>query len=125
VAGNVSINDNANAPAPVLQPPAKGRFSRHFFMVQAVGFRCVADCDQQGKWRDAFTQAELFGAIRVLGCSSTITAPRMFMAQKSQREPYSVQTNYQNGRLKTDMGASLRVSFRAGKPGRVGNSCAD
>ena len=48
---------------PATAPP----FIIHFFMVQGVGFRCVAYCDQQGTWRDALKHEELFGDIRILG----------------------------------------------------------
>lgn len=37
-----------------------------FFMVQGVGFRCVAYRDQKGRWRDALNNGELFGDIRIL-----------------------------------------------------------
>lgn len=37
-----------------------------FFSVQGPGYRCVAYCDPQGVWREAGTQQELFGEIRIL-----------------------------------------------------------
>jgi hypothetical protein len=37
-----------------------------FFLVQGVGFRCTAYCDPVGKWRDAFTNAELPGEVQIL-----------------------------------------------------------
>jgi hypothetical protein len=41
-------------------------FMIEFFMVQGIGFRCMAYCDEDGKWRHAFDNAELFGDIRIL-----------------------------------------------------------
>jgi hypothetical protein len=41
-------------------------FSFGFFMVQGINFRCVAYRDQQGRWRDAQKQDELFGDIQIL-----------------------------------------------------------
>ena len=38
----------------------------HFFMVQGVGFRCAAYCDQQGQWHDALNNQELYGDIGVI-----------------------------------------------------------
>jgi phage FluMu protein Com len=42
-------------------------FVHEFFMVQGSGFRCMAYRNQDGKWRGAFDDEELPGAIRVLG----------------------------------------------------------
>ncbi|HEV2327527.1 MAG TPA: hypothetical protein VGY56_01925 [Verrucomicrobiae bacterium] len=42
-------------------------FLLEFFMVQGSGFRCMAYRNQEGKWRGAFDDEELPGAIRVLG----------------------------------------------------------
>lgn len=42
-------------------------FVLEFFMVQGSGFRCMAYRNQDGKWRGAFDDEELPGAIRVLG----------------------------------------------------------
>ena len=41
-------------------------FVHEFFMVQGSGFRCMAYRNQDGKWRGAFDNEELPGAIRVL-----------------------------------------------------------
>ena len=41
-------------------------FVFQFCLVQGINFRCVAYCDQQGTWRDASSQAELFGNIQIL-----------------------------------------------------------
>jgi hypothetical protein len=41
-------------------------FIIHFFMVQGIGFRCTAYCDQQGTWRDALKNEELHGDVRIL-----------------------------------------------------------
>jgi uncharacterized Zn finger protein (UPF0148 family) len=41
-------------------------FELEFFMVQGSGFICMAYCNHDGKWRGAFDNMELPGAIRVL-----------------------------------------------------------
>ena len=41
-------------------------FELEFFMVQGSGFICMAYCNHDGKWRGAFDNIELPGAIRVL-----------------------------------------------------------
>lgn len=41
-------------------------FLIEFFVVQGTGFRCVAYCDTEGRWRNAFNNEELFGEIRIL-----------------------------------------------------------
>jgi hypothetical protein len=41
-------------------------FIIEFFMVQGAGFRCTAYRDQDGKWRDAFNNEELFGEVQIL-----------------------------------------------------------
>ncbi|HEY1789248.1 MAG TPA: hypothetical protein VGJ73_13905 [Verrucomicrobiae bacterium] len=41
-------------------------FLIEFFMVQGVGFQCMAYRNSDGKWRSAFDNRELPGAIRVL-----------------------------------------------------------
>jgi hypothetical protein len=41
-------------------------FVLEFYMVQGVGFRCMAYCDRNGKWRSAFNNDELYGDIHVL-----------------------------------------------------------
>jgi len=43
-------------------------FVFQFCLVQGINFRCVAYCDQQGTWRDASNQEELFGDIQILKC---------------------------------------------------------
>ena len=42
-------------------------FVLEFFMVQGSGFQCMAYRNGDGKWRGAFDNKELPGAIRVLG----------------------------------------------------------
>jgi hypothetical protein len=42
-------------------------FLVEFFMVQGIGFQCMAYRNSDGKWRGAFDNRELPGAIRVLG----------------------------------------------------------
>jgi hypothetical protein len=57
---------------PYIPPPAvdktggKGPFIIQFYLVQGVGFRCPAYCDQAGQWRDAITNEELPGEIHIL-----------------------------------------------------------
>jgi hypothetical protein len=41
-------------------------FLVEFFMVQGAGFRCMAYRNSDGKWRGAFDNRELPGAIRIL-----------------------------------------------------------
>lgn len=41
-------------------------FVREFFFVQGSGFRCMAYRNPDGRWRGAFDNEELPGAIRVL-----------------------------------------------------------
>jgi hypothetical protein len=42
-------------------------FLVEFFMVQGIGFRCMAYRDAEGRWRTAFEHEELTGSIQVLG----------------------------------------------------------
>lgn len=42
-------------------------FIHEFFMVQGTGFQGMAYCNGDGKWRGAFDNKELPGAVRVLG----------------------------------------------------------
>jgi hypothetical protein len=42
-------------------------FVLEFFMVQGNGFRCMAYRNTDGKWRGAFDDEVLPGAVRVLG----------------------------------------------------------
>jgi hypothetical protein len=41
-------------------------FIREFFLVQGVGFRCMAYRNSEGKWCGAFNNEELPGPIRIL-----------------------------------------------------------
>jgi hypothetical protein len=41
-------------------------FILEFFMVQGIGFRCMAYRNGDGKWHEAFNDRELPGAIRLL-----------------------------------------------------------
>jgi hypothetical protein len=54
--------DNTAAAAKDATSP----FLVEFFMVQGVGFQCMAYRNSDGKWRGAFDNRELPGAIRVL-----------------------------------------------------------
>lgn len=46
------------------QSTTEGPFVIEFFMVEGAGFRCMAYCDQDGKWRNAFNHRELPGDIQ-------------------------------------------------------------
>jgi len=55
------------------EPPAAGEtrpeespFVTEFVMVQSLGFRGMAYCSRDGKWRDAFGQRPLLGRIYIL-----------------------------------------------------------
>jgi hypothetical protein len=41
-------------------------FIVEFFMVQGIGFRCMAYRDHDGMWRSAFDNKALSGCIRIL-----------------------------------------------------------
>src|SRR5580692_263368 len=41
-------------------------FTLEFFMVQGIGFRCMAYRNGNGKWHEAYNDRELPGAIRLL-----------------------------------------------------------
>jgi hypothetical protein len=41
-------------------------FIIEFFLVQGIGFKCMAYLDPEGRWRRAFDNQELCGFIRVL-----------------------------------------------------------
>jgi hypothetical protein len=41
-------------------------FVLEFFMVQGAGFQCMAYCNGDGKWHEAFNDRELPGAVRLL-----------------------------------------------------------
>jgi hypothetical protein len=57
----------SHAPLPAIESPSElPPFLFEHFMVQGVGFRCLAYCDEDGRWRDAFNNEELFGAICIL-----------------------------------------------------------
>ena len=54
-------------PKPVIREPGEpSPFLVEFFMVQGVGFKCMAYRNGDGKWRTAFDDIELPGTIRVL-----------------------------------------------------------
>ena len=50
--------------ADTLEKPSP--FILEFFMVQGMGFRCMAYRDQNGKWRSAFAHRELPGNVYIL-----------------------------------------------------------
>ena len=50
----------------VSEPAQTSPFILEFFMVQGPGFRCMAYCGADAKWRNAFNDEELHGDIRIL-----------------------------------------------------------
>ena len=55
--GSGSVNDMRSGDSP---------FIFEFFLVQGISFRCMAYRDNDGKWRGAFNNMELPGAVRIL-----------------------------------------------------------
>lgn len=53
-------------PFGVEKPADKAPFLIEFFMVQGTGFRCMAYCDEDANWHDAFTNEVLSGDIQIL-----------------------------------------------------------
>ena len=53
-------------PVPSARQSEPSPFLIEFLLVQGIGFRCTAYRDPVGKWRDAFTNAELPGEIQIL-----------------------------------------------------------
>jgi len=51
----------------VAKQPETSPFLVEYFMVQALGFRGMAYCDQEGRWRNAFNNDQLLGRIYLLG----------------------------------------------------------
>jgi len=51
---------------PVEQHETASPFILEFFLVQGTGYICMAYRNHDGKWRGAFDNQELPGAIRVL-----------------------------------------------------------
>ena len=49
------------------QQDGESPFLVEFFMVQGSGFKCMAYCDGNGMWHEAFGHIILPGKIRVLG----------------------------------------------------------
>jgi len=54
-------------PATAQKGEEASPFIHEFFMIQGTGFRCMAYCDEHGKWRNAFGHDELLGEILILG----------------------------------------------------------
>lgn len=50
-----------------MQHEGGSPFDTEFFMVQGLGFKCMAWRDFNGKWRTAFENQILPGQIRVVG----------------------------------------------------------
>ncbi|HEX4349734.1 MAG TPA: hypothetical protein VH251_05085 [Verrucomicrobiae bacterium] len=46
--------------------PEESPFVTEFVMVQSLGFRGMAYCDRDGKWRDAFCHRPLLGRTYIL-----------------------------------------------------------
>lgn len=59
-----SLTDRRNVIATVLD--AESPFLVEFFMVEGLGFRCMAYRNQDGKWRGAFDDAELPGCVHLM-----------------------------------------------------------
>lgn len=64
--GPISIVADARK-AQVAAKEEASPFLTEFFMVQGAGFQCMAYRNSDGKWRSAFDNRELPGAIRILG----------------------------------------------------------
>jgi hypothetical protein len=58
---------NRQGTAPTEKVDRSSPFIHEFFLVQGSGFRCMAYRNNDGKWRMAFNDEVLTGAIRVLG----------------------------------------------------------
>lgn len=41
-------------------------FLIEFFQVEGIGFTCMAYCDAEGKWREAFDNTELHRPVHIL-----------------------------------------------------------
>jgi hypothetical protein len=50
-------------PTPFAKPPVLVQYE----IVEGPGYRCVAYCDEDGRWRSASNHQELRGEIRILG----------------------------------------------------------
>jgi hypothetical protein len=61
VGGLISRREMMNAALDAESP-----FLVEFFMVQGMGFKCMAYRNQDGKWRGAFDNEELPGKIQIL-----------------------------------------------------------
>lgn len=55
-----------NEAKPKIEEQNESPFITEFFMVQGVGFRCMAYRNGDGKWRGAFDNEELPGAVQIL-----------------------------------------------------------
>ena len=63
---NIRVNDPVTwkpEPAPAAVKEDASPFLQEFFMVQGFGFRCMAYRDDDGRWRTAFDNQELFGHV--------------------------------------------------------------
>ncbi|MGH7943090.1 MAG: hypothetical protein ACREFR_18685 [Limisphaerales bacterium] len=65
--GAISRLAGGGANPAVAVKDAASPFLTEFFMVQGIGFQCMAYRNSDGTWRSAFDNRELPGAIRVLG----------------------------------------------------------
>lgn len=63
----ISFSEKNLTDGPSAESNGFSPFEQEFFMVQGIGFRCMAYRNGDGKWRGAFDDEELPGAIRVLG----------------------------------------------------------
>jgi len=55
------------SPPPAAVPVVAAPILLEFFLVQGVGFRCLAYLDPAGCWRDALSNEELVGDIQIAG----------------------------------------------------------
>jgi hypothetical protein len=67
VQNKMNTNDSLTRKSPsALAENGSSPFLIEFFMVHAMGFRCMAYRDDHGRWRRAFDNVELAGRIRIV-----------------------------------------------------------
>lgn len=52
-------------PAAVVEKPAEWPFVTEFYMVEGDDFVCMAYCDENGIWHNAFTGEKLRGDVQI------------------------------------------------------------
>jgi len=60
---DIDCVDNKSEMHPPKRPSDKKRES---FIVQCIGFRCMAYRDRMGKWRDYFNDDEIQGEVKII-----------------------------------------------------------